>query len=133
MEARGVPRRAREVSGAALPSSRETLEPAGSLQFVFPGFLTETQVQARPRPRRTVRPRDLSELKVVILYNLALGLERGRPEDLVADEACGRVAETIASALTGNVQSVELAPVWDDLPDVAGALPTARACDLQPV
>ncbi len=117
-EASGAARRARAVPATAAVPGRETLEPARGLQFVFPGFLAETQVQVRPRTRRTVRPRDLSELKVVILYNLALGLERGRPDDLVADEACGRVAETIASALQGNVHSVELAPVWDDLPDV---------------
>jgi D-alanine-D-alanine ligase len=107
----------RRSSSAA---SRESLPPPAAFQPVFPGFLTEAPVQVRARPTRTARPRDLSELNVVVLYNLALGLERGRPEDLIADEACGRVAETIASALDGRVRSIDLAPVWDDLPDVVG-------------
>jgi len=111
-------KRGRAASGASVTPARVALDRRDRLQFVFPGFLNETKVQAPPRPRRAVRPRELSELNVVILYNLALGLERGRPDDLVADEACGRVAETIASTLQGNVKSVELAPVWDDLPDV---------------
>jgi D-alanine-D-alanine ligase len=112
---RGRP--AGEAATARTPS-RTTIDRSPRVQFVIPGFLADGQVEVRPRTRRTTRPRDLSELNVVILYNLALGLERGRPDDLVADEACGRVAETIASALEGRVRSVELAPVWDDLPDV---------------
>lgn len=113
-------RRAGRVPAPAAALQRTTLEPAGGQQFVFPGFLTEAPARVRPRPRRTVRPRELSELHAVVLYNLALGLERGRPDDLIADEACGRVAETIASALEGRVRAVELAPVWDDLSDVLG-------------
>jgi D-alanine-D-alanine ligase len=113
-------RRVRPAPQAApvRPLSRTTLDRSSEYQFAIPGFLTENQVEVRPRTRRTTRARDLGELNVVVLYNLALGLERGRPDDLVADEACGRVAETIASALDGRVKSVELAPVWDDLPDV---------------
>jgi D-alanine-D-alanine ligase len=117
------PRRVRRVRPAPVaapvrPLSRTTLDRSSEYQIAIPGFLTENRVEVRPRTRRTTRARDLSELNVVVLYNLALGLERGRPDDLVADEACGRVAETIASALDGRVKSVELAPVWDDLPDV---------------
>jgi D-alanine-D-alanine ligase len=60
--------------------------------------------------------RPLSELEVVVVYSLALGLERGLPEDRLADEETARVATEIAEALEGHVAAVHCASVWDDLP-----------------
>lgn len=94
----------------------ETLEIAAP----DPTFLPDVVVEPRPRVRRpTRRITDLSEVEVVVLYSLALGLERGRPEDLLADEETERVARRVAEALEGEVGAVHLAPVWDD---VAGAM-----------
>jgi len=58
----------------------------------------------------------LQSLDVVVLYSLALGLERGRPEDKIADEETEFVASSAAAALEGMVHSVRLVPIWDDLP-----------------
>ena len=66
--------------------------------------------------RRVAPPLDLSRLEVVVLYSLALGLARGRPEDRLADEETERVAMAIAESLAGRVGAVHRAPVWDDLP-----------------
>ncbi|MEW6566891.1 MAG: ATP-grasp domain-containing protein [Chloroflexota bacterium] len=77
--------------------------------------LVESLVTAPPAPPR---PRTLRQLHVVVAYSLALSLERGRPEDRIADEETSAVASAIASALRGRVRRVELAPVWDDLPSV---------------
>jgi D-alanine-D-alanine ligase len=59
----------------------------------------------------------LHSLDVVVLYSLALGLERGRPEDKIADEETEFVASSVAAALQGMVHSVRLIPVWDNLPE----------------
>jgi D-alanine-D-alanine ligase len=58
----------------------------------------------------------LSELRVVVLYSLALALERGRPEDRLADEETARVATAIAEALEGRVGATQMVSVWEDLP-----------------
>lgn len=67
-------------------------------------------------PARVRRLPALRQVEVVVLYSLALGLERGRPEDRVADEETAQVATHIAAALDGNVRAVHAVPVWDDLP-----------------
>lgn len=72
---------------------------------------------ARPRPSPRRKPQaetDLTQLDVVVLYNLALGLERGRPEDILADEETAQVAANVAAALKGQVAHVHGVPVWDD-------------------
>jgi D-alanine-D-alanine ligase len=51
----------------------------------------------------------------LVVYDLALGLERGRPEDILADETVEAVACGIAEALQPQVAEVRLVPVWDDL------------------
>lgn len=101
-------------------SPRTASEARPTYQIAIPGFLPETRVRVQPRhqPRRTFHVRELGELDVVVLYNVALGLERGRPEDLLSDAATEDVAQAIASALRDHVRSVVLAPVWDDLGEV---------------
>lgn len=69
-----------------------------------------------------IRLRTLRQLDVVVLYSLALGLERGRPEDRIADEETEAVASSVAAALEGRVRSVQRVPVWDDLPAVLSQL-----------
>jgi D-alanine-D-alanine ligase len=54
-------------------------------------------------------------VRVLMLYDLALGLERGRPEDILADETVEGIAMDIAEALQPQVAEVRLVPVWDDL------------------
>jgi D-alanine-D-alanine ligase len=100
--------------------TKRVRDAVATYQISIPGFLPEARVRVQPRvqPRRTFHPRELGELDVVVLFNLALGLERGRPEDLESDAATERVASAAADALRGHVRSVELAPVWDDLGDV---------------
>jgi D-alanine-D-alanine ligase len=99
---------------------RPAVDVATAYQIAIPGFLTEPRVRVQPRPttRRPWRPREPGEADVVVLYNLALGLERGRPEDLLSDAATERVARAIAETLREHVRSIELAPVWDDLGEV---------------
>ena len=90
------------------------------VQFAIPGFLTESQVRVAPRVgvRRPLRPRDPSEADVVVLYNVALGLARGRPEDLLSDAETEDVARLVGEMLRDHVRTIELAPVWDDLGEV---------------
>jgi D-alanine-D-alanine ligase len=81
-----------------------------------PSFLPDIVVEPRARPRRlTRRITDLSAVEVVVLYSLALGLERGRPDDLLADQETELVAQQVAGALQDEVGAVHLAPVWDDV------------------
>jgi D-alanine-D-alanine ligase len=127
-------RRARgELSPGALTErvaveARATIETAPSYQIAIPGFLSEARVQVRPRvpARRTLRPRDPSEADIVVLYNVALGLERGRPEDLLSDAETEGVARGVGETLRRHVRSIELAPVWDDLGDVLRRYDPAR-------
>lgn len=69
-------------------------------------------------PEAAPRPRSLRQLQVVVAHSLALSLERGRPEDRIADEETTTVALAVAAALRGRVRRVEIAPVWDNLPEV---------------
>ncbi len=69
-------------------------------------------------PEAPPRPRSLRQLQVVVAHSLALSLERGRPEDRIADEETSTVALAVAAAMRGRVRRVEIAPVWDDLPEV---------------
>ncbi len=66
----------------------------------------------------TWRVPDVRDLEVVVLYSLALGLERGRSEDRLADQETAAVAADIATALEGHVRGTHRVPVWDDLPMV---------------
>lgn len=69
-------------------------------------------------PEAPPRVRSLRQLQVVVAHSLALSLERGRPEDRIADEETSAVAQAVAAALRGRVRRVEVAPVWDDFPAV---------------
>jgi D-alanine-D-alanine ligase len=74
-------------------------------------------IEAPRRVRRApIRYTDLSEVEVVVLYSLALGLERGREQDVIADQETEQVAQSVGKALEGEVGGVHLVPVWDDLP-----------------
>ncbi len=108
--------------------ARATVETLPAYQIAIPGFLSESRVQVRPRvtTRRTLRPRDPSEADVVVLYNVALGLERGRPEDILSDAETEEVARAVGETLREHVRSIELAPVWDDLGDVLRRYDPAR-------
>ncbi len=110
------------------PSPAPAVDRRPAYQFAIPGFLPEARVRVAPRlqPKRSVRPRDPGEAQVVILFNAALGLERGRSEDLISDASTERVAESIAGALFDHVRAVELAPVWDDLGEVLRRYDPAR-------
>ncbi len=77
-------------------------------------------VPPQPPARRGHRPAarrfsSVSDLQVVVLHSQALGLERGRPEDRIADEETELVAKEIVQALEGRVKAVYRVPVWDDL------------------
>lgn len=85
-------------------SPRTASEARPTYQIAIPGFLPETRVRVQPRhqPRRTFHVRELGELDVVVLYNVALGLERGRPEDLLSDAATEDVAQARSEEHTSN-------------------------------
>jgi len=110
------PHRARPRVARVLPRVA-TLESAVVPELQQLTFLVP-QVEVEPRPRVRRLPRrvtDLSTVEVVVLYSLALSLERGRPEDLVADEETAHVAASVAEALDGEVGAVHRVAVWDDL------------------
>ena len=124
---RGESNRRAMPEQVAVPA-RATVETSPAYQIAIPGFLSEARVQVRPRvtTRRTLRPRDPSEADVVVLYNVALGLERGRPEDILSDAETEEVARAVGETLREHVRSIELAPVWDDLGDVLRRYDPAR-------
>jgi D-alanine-D-alanine ligase len=74
---------------------------------------TETPQRTRRRP---IRFTDMSQVQVIVLHSLALGLDRGRSEELIADRETADVARHVAEALEGEVGAVKVVPVWDDLP-----------------
>ena len=55
---------------------------------------------------------------VLVLHSLALGLERGLQQELIADQETAIVADRVARALQDQVASVRLVPVFDGLADV---------------
>ena len=119
---------ARRVTARSAPARRtlvQTESPAPRIETLEiaapdPTFLPDVVVEPRTRQRRLPRRiTDLSAVEVVVLYSLALGLERGRPDDLLADQETELVAQSVAEALQDEVGAVRLAPVWDD---VAGAM-----------
>src|SRR3989337_2073783 len=118
----------RAMSQQIAVPARATVETLPAYQIAIPGLLSESRVQVRPRvtTRRTLRPRDPSEADVVVLYNVALGLERGRPEDILSDAETEEVARAVGETLREHVRSIELAPVWDDLGDVLRQYDPAR-------
>jgi D-alanine-D-alanine ligase len=75
-------------------------------------------VPPRIERRHVRRAPELRQLGVLVLHSLALGLERGREIDRLADEETARVAQAVAEALEGRVGDVRLVPVWDDLSGV---------------
>jgi D-alanine-D-alanine ligase len=82
--------------------------------------IPHTPPKAEPRTVREVRPRasrrlDLKNVEVVVLFSQALKMERGRPEDVVADEETEQVALRVVEALQGRVAGVTAVGVWDDL------------------
>jgi D-alanine-D-alanine ligase len=89
-----------------------------ALQFVVPSVAYAPEVIVEPRPRLRRLPRrltDLSAVEVVVLYSVALSLERGLPEDFLAEEETADVAHHVAEALEGEVGAVHEVPVWDDV------------------
>lgn len=78
-----------------------------------PPVPVETPQRTRRRP---VRFTDMSQVQVIVLHSMALGLDRGRPEELIADQETTEVARHVAEALEGEVGAVHVVPVWDDLP-----------------
>ena len=74
--------------------------------------LTQTLEDVRQSPWRIPQAQDV---EVVVLYSLALGLERGRSQDRIADQETASVARDIATALEGHVRAAHLVPVWDEL------------------
>jgi len=111
---------ARSASGRSA-QTQTSAPPLDTMEIAAtdPTFLPDVIVEPRPRVRRLPRRiTDLSAVEVVVLYSLALGLERGRPEDLVADEETELVARRVAEALQDEVGAVHLVPVWDDVAGV---------------
>ena len=108
---------------AATVTSTELISAGARLDSAAPQTVRvptpRTRSQARPTSRPAGRGRharvDLSRARVLVVYDLALGLERGRPEDILADETVEAVACGIAEALQPQVAEVRLVPVWDDL------------------
>jgi D-alanine-D-alanine ligase len=84
---------------------------SSQLTFDWPAVARRSQTRRRQSQARL----SLADYAVVVLYSLALGLERGSQRDLLADEDTARVAAHIAEALRGSVGEVHLVPVWDDL------------------
>ena len=102
-----------ELIGAAARVDSAAPQPVG-----IPARRTRSRARAAPAATgRGRQPRvDLARARVLVVYDLALGLERGRPEDILADETVESVACGIAEALQPQVAEVRLVPVWDDLP-----------------
>lgn len=129
---------AEEPPGSHRPSRRfvasgtvaTTLTPKRAQVTTLPLILPEDPPPVIEAPRRVrrapIRYTDLSEVEVVVLYSLALGLERGRKQDVIADEETAHVAECVARALEGEVGVVHLAPVWDDLVSSLGGFDPRR-------
>lgn len=86
-----------------------------------PAPRTARRVRNEVRPRLARRP-DLKQVEVVVLFSRALKMERGRPEDVLADEETEYVAGCVVEALQGRVAGVRRVGVWDD---VRGALRAA--------
>ncbi len=84
-----------------------------------PRSARRTRSEVRPRPPRAP---DLKQVEVLVLFSRALKMERGRPEDLLADEETEYVAGCVVEALKGRVSGVRPVGVWDD---VRGALRAA--------
>jgi D-alanine-D-alanine ligase len=103
----------------AIPAST----PQRQLTFDLPIAVTP-----RIERRRVRRAPGLRQLGVIVLHSLALGLERGREIDRLADEETERVALAVAEALQGYVGEARTVPVWDDLPGaLSGFDPTRYA------
>src|SRR3989337_3745739 len=102
---RGESNRRAMPEQVAVPA-RATVETSAAYQIAIPGFLSEARVQVRPRvtTRRTLRPRDPSEADVVVLYNVALGLDRGRPEGILSDAATEEVARAVGETLRRHLR-----------------------------
>ena len=86
-----------------------------------PAPRTARQVRSEVRPRPGRAP-DLKQVEVLVLFSRALKMERGRPEDVLADEETEYVAGCVVEALQGRVAGVRRVGVWDD---VRGALRAA--------
>jgi D-alanine-D-alanine ligase len=98
------------------------------LEITFPSQVA-SEIRIRPRTatrRRPLHITDLSQVEVVVLYSTAQSLQRGRPEELIADQETAQVAHRVTEALEGEVGSVQALAVWDDLPAVLGSLDPAR-------
>jgi D-alanine-D-alanine ligase len=95
--------------------------PQSQLTFDWP-----ISLPPRIEHRRIRRAPELRQLGVVVLHSLALGLERGREIDRLADEETARVAQAVAEALQGHVRDARPVPVWDDLRSALGQFDPAE-------
>ena len=108
---------------AATSTSTVRIGTAARIDSAAPHPVAVPSPRTRSRARSTAHPAvpgqrarvNLSRARVLVVYDLALGLERGRPEDILADETVEAVACGIAEALQPQVAEVRLVPVWDDL------------------
>lgn len=108
---------------AATSTSTVRIGTAARIDSAAPLPVAVPSPRTRSRARSTAQPAvpgqrarvNLSRARVLVVYDLALGLERGRPEDILADETVEAVACGIAEALQPQVAEVRLVPVWDDL------------------
>ena len=108
---------------AATSTSTVRIGTAARIDSAAPHPVAVPSPRTRSRARSAAQPAvpgqrarvNLSRARVLVVYDLALGLERGRPEDILADETVEAVACGIAEALQPQVAEVRLVPVWDDL------------------
>lgn len=104
--------RAGALSTAVLESPVEVTTEIISSAPPAPRTARRTGAEIRPRPRRAP---DLKQVEVLVLFSRALKMERGRPEDVLADEETEYVAGCVAEALADRVAGVRRVGVWDDL------------------
>ncbi len=117
---RPISRRPRAQVAPSRPLKREVREALPTqeqIPILLPPELGALETVEAPRRlrRRPLRFTDMSQVQVVVLHSTALSLDRGREEELIADEETADVARHVAQALEGEVGAVHLVPVWDDL------------------
>lgn len=114
----GTRRRRAAAASAELSTDSPRLAAVASWPSSLPAGRAQTGLRIpRPLLRRGKLARlGLAQARVLMLYDLALGLERGRPEDILADETTEGVAQAITEALQPLVAEIRMVPVWDDLP-----------------
>lgn len=105
---------------AGAPAAAAVLEAPVELTTEIVSVAAPLAPRTAPRTRSEVRPGparapDLKQVEVLVLYSRALRMERGRSEDVLADEETEYVASCVAEALQDRVAGVRQVGVWDDL------------------